>query len=214
MTAVATRELQWIAGFGTPHIHDHPNRILPGQGNRQDHIDCLSAYECLIPMLLSDSHDENRPVLWHPDLHASNIFVQPVEEGKMLAAISLSVSSIIDWQGTWIGPAFLQMKVPPLYRMDGVPPGRQSPVLPDTIGLSDSEKERVKMVHQRRLQHKLFEASAFPIQIWEMPAREERACPDDWAQVTWKYGLTPFRCVYNNRLFVDGSDVDHPGWLC
>ena len=107
MKAVATREQQWISGFGTPHILDHPNRILPGQGDRQDHIDFLSAYESFILVLLSDSHDENRPVLWHPDLHASNIFAQPVEEGEMLAALPLSVSSIIDWQGAWIGPAFI-----------------------------------------------------------------------------------------------------------
>ena len=70
------------------------------------------------------------------------------------------------------------------------------------------------MVHQRCLHHKLFENSAFPVQIWDMPAREERACMDEWAQVMWKYGLTPFRCVHNHRLFVDRSDVDHPGWLC
>ena len=161
----------------------YPNRIFPGQGDPEEHISWLSTYESFTLMLLSDSHDGNRPFLWHSNLHASNIFVQPVEEGKTLAAIPLLVSSIIDWQGAWIGPALLQMKVPPLYHMDDVPPGSQLPDLRDNIdSLSDSEKEKEIMVHQRRLHHKLFENSAFLVQIWDMPAREERAflgCPSD-----------------------------------
>ena len=74
----------------------YPNRIFPGQGDPEEHISWLSTYESFTLMLLSDSLDENRPFLWHSNLHASNIFVQPVEEGKTLTAIPLLVSSIID----------------------------------------------------------------------------------------------------------------------
>lgn len=195
MKAVASREREWIARFGTPHILDDPNRVLPGQGNREDHTNWLSLYITLIPALIPPLQEQKRPVLWHPDLHASNIFIRSSEkEGKISPAIPLMPSSIIDWQGAWIGPAFLQLKVPPLYRMDDVPPGRLLPALPDGFdSLSGSEKETVERIHQQRIRHKLFEVTAFPPAILDMEAREERVYLEDLAQATWKCGLIPFR---------------------
>ena len=199
MKAVASRESEWIARFGTPSILDDPNRVLPGQGNREDHINSLSLYATLIPFLVPPLQEQKRPVLWHPDLHGSNIFIRPSEEGKVSPSIPISLTSIIDWQGSWIGPAFLQLKVPPLYYMDGVPPGKQLPSLPDHFdSLSDREKEKEKKMHQRRIHHKLFEAAAFPHSILTMAAREERVYLEDLAQETWKYGLIPFQCVCEN----------------
>jgi len=199
MKAVASREQEWITRFGTSHILDDPNRMLPGQGNHQDHISWLSVYTTLVPTLVPPLQEQKRPVLWHPDLHASNIFIRPSEEGKISPTIPISLSSIIDWQGAWIGPAFLQLNVPQLYRMDGVPPGRQLPVLPDDFdSLSDSEKEEVERIHKRRIHHKLFEAVAFPHTIFDMQARGERVYLEDLAQTTWKYGLIPFRYVHDD----------------
>ncbi|KAL4071198.1 hypothetical protein V8B97DRAFT_2047223 [Scleroderma yunnanense] len=194
MEAVASREQEWIARFGTPHIFDHPNRVLPGQGNREDHISCLSMFATLIPILIPPLQEQKKPVLWHPDLHASNIFIRPSEEGKISPAIPISLSSIINWQGAWIGPAFLQLQVPSLYYMDGVPPGTQLPVLPNNFdSLSDSEKEEAERTHQRRNHHKLFEAAAFPLSILNMVACKERVSLEQLAQATWRYGLIPFR---------------------
>jgi aminoglycoside phosphotransferase (APT) family kinase protein len=45
--------------------------------------------------------DLSRPTLWHWDIHASNIFVD-----------NNRVTSLIDWQDTWIGPLFLQARQP------------------------------------------------------------------------------------------------------
>ncbi|EGN99489.1 hypothetical protein SERLA73DRAFT_182452 [Serpula lacrymans var. lacrymans S7.3] len=195
MTAVARREQDWIHSFSTLHILDDPNRILPGQGSRDDHVALLSVFTTLVPILVPCLHEQARPVMWHPDLHASNIFVEYSEEqGTISPTIPLTISSIIDWQGTWIGPAFLQLQVPPLYRMDGVPPGRQLPVLPENFEeLCASEKAEVEESHKRRIHHKLFELAAFPLPIFNMKARQERIYLEDLAQVTWKYGLIPFR---------------------
>ncbi|KAI6103700.1 hypothetical protein EDD16DRAFT_1640945 [Pisolithus croceorrhizus] len=198
MKAVASREQQWIADFGTPHILDDPNRVLPGKGNRDDHIKWLSLYTDLIPALIPPLQEQKRPVLWHPDLHASNIFIRSSKKkGKVSPAIPVTISSIIDWQGAWIGPAFLQLKVPPLYRTHDVPPGRLLPAPDDFDSLSGSEKETAKEIHQQRIRHKLFEVSAFPPEVLDMEAREERVYLKDLAQSTWKYGLIPFRCVHD-----------------
>ncbi|KAH7930175.1 hypothetical protein BV22DRAFT_1028686 [Leucogyrophana mollusca] len=200
MTAVARREQEWISSFGTPHFLDDPNRILPGQGNRDDHVAVLSLYTTLVPIITPPLHEQVRPVMWHPDLHASNIFVKHSKElSKNSPALPLAVSSIIDWQGTWIGPAFLQLQVPPLYRMDGVPPGRQLPALPENFeDLGEREKAEAEDNRQRRLHHKLFEAAAYPPPILNMGAHQQRAYLEDLAQVTWKYGLIPFRMALWN----------------
>ncbi|KAI6116150.1 hypothetical protein F5141DRAFT_1101459 [Pisolithus sp. B1] len=194
MKAVASREQKWIADFGTPHILDDPHRVLPGQGNRDDHTKWLSLYTDLIPALIPPLQEQKRPVLWHPDLHASNIFIRSSKKkGKISPAIPVTISSIIDWQGAWIGPAFLQLKVPPLYRTHDVPPRRLLPAPDDFDSLSGSEKETAKKIHQQRIRHKLFEVSAFPPAVLDMEAREERVYLEDLAQSTWKYGLIPFR---------------------
>ncbi|KIJ60544.1 hypothetical protein HYDPIDRAFT_98464, partial [Hydnomerulius pinastri MD-312] len=208
MRAVACREQEWISRFGTPHILDDPNRVLPGQGNREDHVTLLSEYTTLVPILIPPHREQTRPVMWHPDLHASNVFVKQCEgQGKISPATPLAVSSIIDWQGVWIGPAFLQMKVPPLYRMDGVPPGRQLPVLPENFDrLSEGEKEEVEERRKRRIHHKLFELAAFPLPIFDMKAREERIFLEDLAQVTWPYGIIPFRMALY-RIYQHWEDI-------
>ncbi|KAF9230462.1 kinase-like domain-containing protein, partial [Melanogaster broomeanus] len=201
MTAVARREQEWISRFGTAHILDDPNRVLPGQGTRDDHIDWLSTYTTLVPILVPPHREQKRPVMWHPDLHAGNIFVTHSKaKRKITPTVPLTVSSIIDWQGTCVGPAFLQLKVPPTYRTDDVPPGVRLPALPKNMDtLSMSEKEEVEDEHKRRILHKSYEVSAFPLSILNMKAREERVHLEDIAQVTWKYGLTP--C----RIFQDGN---------
>ncbi|KAF9239693.1 kinase-like domain-containing protein [Melanogaster broomeanus] len=201
MTAVARREQEWISHFGTAHILDDPNRVLPGQGTRDDHIEWLSTYTILVPILVPPDREQKRPVMWHPDLHAGNIFVTHSNiQGKITPTIPLALSSIIDWQGTCVGPAFLQLKVPPMYRMDDVPPGLQS------------EKAEAEDQYKRQIHHKYYEVSAFPLPILNMKAREERVHLEDIAQVTWKYGLTPCRMAMF-RVFGRWEDLV-PGTTC
>ena len=80
--------------------------------------------------------------------------------------------------------------------MDGVPPGKQLPSLPDHFdSLSDREKEKEKKMHQRRIHHKLFEATMFPLSILTMAACKEQVYLEDLAKETWKYGLILFQCI-------------------
>ncbi|KAF8834547.1 hypothetical protein BDN67DRAFT_992640 [Paxillus ammoniavirescens] len=188
MTASARREQEWLRRFGTSHILDDPDRVLPGQGTREDHVAFLSAYITLAPFLIPPLREQVMPVMWHLDLHASDIF------GTISPKIPLSISSVIGWQGTCIGPAFLQLQVPPLYRMDGVLPGCRPPALPDNFEeLGESERADATESRRRDLDHKLFELAAFPRSISDLKARQERVYLENLARATWKYGLLPFR---------------------
>ncbi|KAH7914064.1 hypothetical protein BJ138DRAFT_1144560 [Hygrophoropsis aurantiaca] len=208
MTAVASREQAWISRFGTPHILDDPNRVLPDQGDRADHVSCLSLYTTYVPFLVPAEPEHTRPIMWHPDLHASNIFIAGSESGKEATiAEPLVLSAIIDWQGTCIGPAFLQLKVPPLFRTPDAPVGLQMPSLPDNFEtLEESQKEELREKQRGLICHKVYEAMAFPLSIVNMKARKELIHVEDLAQVTWKYGLIPFRmAIY--RVWQHWEDV-------
>ncbi|KAF9243407.1 kinase-like domain-containing protein [Melanogaster broomeanus] len=214
MTAVARREQEWISRFGTAHFLDDPNRVLPGQGTRDDHIEWLSTYTTLVPILVPPHREQKRPVMWHPDLHAGNIFVTHSKgKRKITPTIPLTISSIIDWQGTCVGPAFLQLKVPPMYRMDEISLGVRLPAPPKNMDtLSLREKEEAEDQHKRRILRKSYEVSAFPLPILNMKAREERVHLEDIAGVTWKYGLTPCRMAMF-RVFERWEDIV-PGTTC
>lgn len=47
-------------------------------------------------------------MLWHPDIHGGNIFV---DQGR--------ISSVIDWQSIWIGPLIPQARTPRLIDYHG-----------------------------------------------------------------------------------------------
>ena len=69
--------------------------------------------------------DQVMPMLWHPNLHASNLFLL-VKELTGVLKPPFTISSIIDWQGqgAWIGPAFLQLTVLHIVQHnEGVPSG-------------------------------------------------------------------------------------------
>ncbi|KAH7913932.1 hypothetical protein BJ138DRAFT_1144782 [Hygrophoropsis aurantiaca] len=234
MTAIANREKAWISRFGTPHILEDPNRVLPGQGDRNDHVSYLNLYTSLVPLIIPAEPEHTRPVMWHPDLHASNLFVVGPESGKEAAAAApLEVASIIDWQGTYIGPAFLQLKVPPLFYTHGAPFGVQVPTLPDNFEtLEENEKAEARERHSRFCYHKAYEVAAFPLSIVNMKSREKLIHVEGLAQTTWKYGLIPFRtAIY--RIWehwedimpgapqpdmyigedIDSLELDHDMWL-
>jgi hypothetical protein len=55
-----------------------------------------------VPEIVPKDPELISPRFWHPDFHAGNIYVD--ELGK--------ISSIIDWQGTWISPLFIGANPP------------------------------------------------------------------------------------------------------
>jgi Predicted aminoglycoside phosphotransferase len=57
----------------------------------------LEKYLKVAPAIMGIDLVLTRPTLWHGDLHSSNMFI---DDGH--------ITAIIDWQGSWAGPLFLQ----------------------------------------------------------------------------------------------------------
>jgi len=66
-------------------------------------VSLLEKYLDVAPYLLPTDPDLLTANLWHRDLHSGNIFI---EKNR--------ITSIIDWQGTWAGPLFIQARQPKL----------------------------------------------------------------------------------------------------
>jgi hypothetical protein len=86
------------------------------QGSVAEHRRLLHSTRGVLHDILQDTRirDNAPPVLVHPDLHTSNIFVDPDDPTK--------ITSIIDWQSASIEPVFmcplpiLNFALPPGYR--------------------------------------------------------------------------------------------------
>lgn len=79
----------------------------PYQGLPQEHRDMLTTARSILQAISTSPSVQkaSKPLLYHPDLHARNIFVS--EHDPTI------VTNIIDWQGTSIEPAFWQVDVTP-----------------------------------------------------------------------------------------------------
>jgi Phosphotransferase enzyme family len=100
LAAIARCETSWIREFAKPKTGGMV-KLSAAQRSPLAHIDLLEKFLQIIPLILPQQNDLLRPVLWHRDLHKGNIFVK---DGK--------ISSIIDWQATWIGPMLLWARTP------------------------------------------------------------------------------------------------------
>ena len=143
--AVAHREIVWIRHYSKPNDAAGGGflNLSESQRSPQDHIQLLQKYLSAFSRILPANPDLLRPTLWHSDIHDGNIYVQ---EGK--------ISSIIDWQCTWIRPLILQARIPQLIDYNGEMLLR----LPTNYKeLPEDEKERVADQVSRSLQLFVYE---------------------------------------------------------
>ena len=101
--AIAHREIAWINRYAIRKAADDPLAASAAQNSPSEHISLLEKYLNVTPYLLPRDPDLVASTLWHKDLHSGNIFT---EQNR--------ITSIIDWQGTWAGPLFLQARHPQL----------------------------------------------------------------------------------------------------
>lgn len=80
------------------------------QESPDDHIRALNEYITIAQPLLPSISNKHalQAILWHPDLHTGNIFV----DGN-------KISSIIDWQGCPVRPAFYACTLPKFLTLQG-----------------------------------------------------------------------------------------------
>lgn len=126
-------------------------RSLKTPEHPEEAISLLSKYLATVRYLIPKETESNVNVLWHPDLHLDNVFVDP-ETRK--------ITCIVDWQGACVAPLFYQSCVPRMVRHDGpVPQDWAVPSRPpDFDTLSDEGKARVDENIESQILHKYYEA--------------------------------------------------------
>lgn len=147
-------EKQWLSKFAVPYKPGDRFRRSDSESAPDAHIRLLDNFLAVIPTILPPD-ELSAPVLWHNDLHASNIFVSP--EGPP------DILGLIDWQGISVRPLFLQASFAACVRYQGddritIPPGMAAPMLPpDFESYSEEDKEYLKGQERLAIIHKYYE---------------------------------------------------------
>jgi len=143
--------MAWIKSHAVHRMNYYrssQNKELP-----QDGLALLKKYINVAPYLVPPPTAESgyANVLWHPDLHLDNIFVDPSTH---------QITRIIDWQSACVAPLFYQSCVPRLCRHPGpVREGWTVPARPEGYeDLSESEKKRIDDNLESEILHKYYEA--------------------------------------------------------
>lgn len=94
--------------------------------SRTKKLQALTNYLKVLDQIGPVDSDMTRPTLWHDDLHAQNIFVDPKDP--------TTITGIIDWQSTEIAPLFVQARQPAFldYR-EPQTAGVERPELPNDV---------------------------------------------------------------------------------
>lgn len=148
--ALGRNEMAWIKSCASPRMNYY--RSSQEQEIPNDGLALLSQYMDVASHLVPPSDDEAAVsnVLWHPDLHLDNVFVNPNTH---------EITSIIDWQSACVAPLFYQSDVPRMFRHSGpVQEGWVLPTRPETFdSLSEDEQKKVDYDLESEIMHKYYE---------------------------------------------------------
>ncbi|CAI7655958.1 unnamed protein product [Penicillium glandicola] len=151
--AMASREqecIKHLSRFPRPEgIFGAPGSYQP---TAQAKLDIISDFRKIASFILPRDAAVTKSVLWHTDLHADNIIVDPNNPSKILA--------VIDWQSVHVAPLCQQVITPAFLDFNGVKPdeGLAFPSLPDNFQtLSAEEKAKAEDLQTQQLLYKLYE---------------------------------------------------------
>jgi hypothetical protein len=131
----------------------------------------------------------SRPTLWHGDLHAENIFVDPSDPTK--------ISNIIDWQAISVSPLFLQVRHPYLIEFEEPIPEGFGPIeLPDDFN---------QMSKEAQLQAKNLRAAQSLWKIYEILMLQQ--CPDIAHALQFRDTLSFKMTGLAGSIFSDGEPI-------
>ncbi|PWY87091.1 hypothetical protein BO94DRAFT_492389 [Aspergillus sclerotioniger CBS 115572] len=149
--ALGRNEIAWIKSSAHPRMNYYKSAEDPERP--EDGILLLTQYMNAAPYLVPPSTDEasNCKVLWHPDLHLDNVFVNPDTR---------EITCIVDWQSACVALLFYQSTVPRMFRHRR--PVQQGWVVPERPAnydtLSDSDKQMIDDDLESETIHKYYEA--------------------------------------------------------
>ncbi|ELR06647.1 hypothetical protein GMDG_00264 [Pseudogymnoascus destructans 20631-21] len=159
-------------------------RASDTQNSPDAHIALYKKYLDISPYILPEDKSMSRATLWHWDMHAPNIFVKDDR-----------ITSLIDWQSTWVGPLFLQYRYPKLVNYTGEVMLR----LPENYkDMEKSEKDRVSDQVERSLVQFLYETETkkqnpLLVKVNDTPQGTTRRRTIEFAEDTWDGDILPFR---------------------
>lgn len=141
--------MAWTRRFAKPRMNyfwslEEPE--LPGHA-----LELLAKYERVAPaMVPPENESATANVLWHPDLHLDNVFVDPTSYG---------ITGIVDWQSTMAAPLFYQSGIHRAFRhYKSVREGWVVPEKPDNFdALPPDEQKRVDRDLESETIHKYYE---------------------------------------------------------
>ncbi|RAH85138.1 hypothetical protein BO86DRAFT_386666 [Aspergillus japonicus CBS 114.51] len=152
--ALGRNEISWVKAHARPRMNYYRSASDPELP--EDGLHLLRQYMKVAPFLVPSSNDEaaSSNVLWHPDLHLDNVFVDPLTH---------TITDIIDWQSACVAPLFYQSHVPRMFRHPGpVQEGWAVPERPDNFDtLSAEDQENITNDHESQIIHKYYEALVY-----------------------------------------------------
>jgi len=147
-------EMTWIKSHARPRMNYYrssQNSELP-----EDGVALLEKYMDISSYLVPHPNDTASAlnVLWHPDLHLDNIFVDPD---------TCQITRVVDWQSARVVPLFYQSAVPRLCRHPR--PVREGWVVPDRPDgfetLTQDEQKKIDDDLESEVLHKYYEAQVY-----------------------------------------------------
>jgi len=129
-----------------------------------------------------------RPTLWQTDLHSSNLFVHGDR-----------ITSVIDWQGVWAGPLFLQAQPPQLVDYQGEMLLKR----PDNFDDLDDRKAQIRQQIARSTLFQLYllqirKQNPLLAEVFHLDHGKTRRLPVEFAGNTWDDDIVSFREVLIN----------------
>jgi hypothetical protein len=106
LESITQREIDWISTYADAERVPETSWQYTSdeQHSPTAHVALLRNFLTAIPHVVPKDPQLVSPRLWHPDLHAGNIYIDD----------QARISEIIDWQGAWTSPVFLGAKPPAL----------------------------------------------------------------------------------------------------
>jgi Phosphotransferase enzyme family len=181
---VVRREITWIKNYAVPKAPDDPLLVSTAQNSPGVHIQLLEKFLKVAPYLMDIDKQLTCSTLWHTDLHSSNIFVDRNR-----------ITAVIDWQGVWAGPLFLQAQPSQLVDYQG------SILLkrPDNFdNLDDEHKIQIKQQISKSMLFQLYlleteERNPTLSKVFHLDHGKTRRLPVEFAGNTWDDDIVSFR---------------------
>jgi hypothetical protein len=183
--AIAQREIAWLRHYAEalPPAMERWG-ASKGQNSPQAHFDLLEKYLSVVAQLLPNQPELLAPILWHRDFHTGNLFIK---DGK--------ISSVIDWQSSWVGPLILRARAPRLLDYDGEIILKLPPTYEE---MPEDERRLVEYQVQQSIQiyiyeHKTADRNPLLDRVLRYPQGKMLSNVVDFASNSWNGDILPLR---------------------